>query len=57
MNEAWGEMKHALFTNTWNVLLRNEEFTMDFEGFEAADFHAILRRAGEMEVSVDNIHD
>ena len=57
MNEAWGEMKHATFINAWNILLKNEEFAMDFEGFEAADFHTILRRAGEVEVSIDDVHE
>ena len=57
MNEAWGDIKHTTFSNAWNKLIKNEDFNFDFEGFQASDFHTLLRRAGETEVSVNDLHE
>ena len=57
MNEAWGEIKHTTFSNAWNKLIKDEDFNYDFEGFQASDFHALFRRAGETEVTENDRHD
>ncbi|KAG7154916.1 Tigger transposable element-derived protein 7-like 61 [Homarus americanus] len=44
-------------THAWKKLLYNVEVEYDFEGFEARDFHRILQRAGENDVTEDDIRN
>ncbi|KAG7160293.1 Tigger transposable element-derived protein 7-like 40, partial [Homarus americanus] len=44
-------------THAWKKLLYNVEVEYDFEGFEARDSHRILQRAGENDVTEDDIRN
>ncbi|XP_045104416.1 tigger transposable element-derived protein 7-like [Portunus trituberculatus] len=57
MYEAWREMKHTTFTNAWKKLMKDEDYCADFEGFEATDFHQLLKKSGEEEVTVDDVDE
>ena len=57
MYEAWTEMKHTTFTNAWKKLMKDEDYCADFEGFEATDFHQLLKKSGEEEVTVDDVDE
>ncbi|KAF2353176.1 DDE superfamily endonuclease domain [Trinorchestia longiramus] len=52
---AWNAVKITTLGNAWKKLLYDAEVEYDFEGFEARDFHRILRRAGEGKVSKDDV--
>ncbi|XP_042203529.1 tigger transposable element-derived protein 7-like [Homarus americanus] len=54
---SWKTLKTTTLVNAWKKLLYNVEVEYDFEGFEARDFHHILKRAGENDVTEDDIRN
>ncbi|KAG7158270.1 Tigger transposable element-derived protein 7-like 37 [Homarus americanus] len=54
---SWKALKTTTLANAWKKLLYNVEVEYDFEGFEARDFHRILKRAGENDVTEDDIRN
>ncbi|MPC95017.1 Tigger transposable element-derived protein 7 [Portunus trituberculatus] len=50
-------MKHTTFTNAWKKLIKDEDYCAKFEGFEATDFHQLLKKSGEEEVIVDDVDE
>ncbi|KAG7176917.1 Tigger transposable element-derived protein 7-like 5, partial [Homarus americanus] len=54
---SWKALKTTTLANAWKKLLYNVEVEYDFEGFEARDFHCILQRAGENDVTEDDIRN
>ncbi|KAG7161286.1 Tigger transposable element-derived protein 7-like 39 [Homarus americanus] len=54
---SWKALKTTTLANAWKKLLYNVEVEYDFEGFEARDFHHILKRAGKNDVTEDDIRN
>ncbi|KAG7157467.1 Tigger transposable element-derived protein 7-like 19 [Homarus americanus] len=54
---SWKALKTTTLANAWKKLLYIVEVGYDFEGFEARDFHHILKRAGENDVTEDDIRN
>ncbi|KAG7170856.1 Tigger transposable element-derived protein 7-like 3, partial [Homarus americanus] len=57
LSAAWKALKTTTLANAWKKLLYIVEVKYDFEGFEARDFHCILQRAGENDVTEDDIRN
>lgn len=54
---SWKDLKISTLANSWKKLLYDADQDLDFEGFEAADFHRILVRGGETEVTMDDVQE
>lgn len=52
---SWKAMKITTLATAWKKLLYNVDAEYDFEGLEVRDFHCILQRAGETEVTEDDV--
>ena len=54
---AWNYVKMTTLSNSWKKLMLDEDLDLDFDGLEPNDFHQALLRAGEIEVSVEDVED
>ncbi|XP_066965477.1 tigger transposable element-derived protein 7-like [Macrobrachium rosenbergii] len=52
---AWKTVKTNTLANAWKKLLYDDEIEYDFEGFEAKDFHRILHRSSQTDVTEDDV--
>lgn len=52
---AWKALKTTTLANAWKKLTYDVDVDYDFEGLEATDFHRILQRAGERDVSEEDV--
>ncbi|KAK9703454.1 hypothetical protein QE152_g29329 [Popillia japonica] len=54
---AWNEVKTPTLVNCWNKLFFDKVVEYNFEGCETNDYHQILLAAGEIEPTVEDIHE
>ena len=54
---AWKQVKLTTLANSWKKLLSDEDSDIEFEGFEPDDFHEIMVRAGETDVTVADVEN
>ena len=50
-------MKISKLANCWKKLLQDIDPELDFEGFEAQDFHQVFQACGEREVSLKDVEN
>jgi hypothetical protein len=50
---AWNEMKTTTLPNGWTKLLQDTEPENDFKGFETSDFHASIKRAHHIQLTLN----
>lgn len=54
---SWKCVKMTTLSNCWKKLLTDEDTELDFLGFEPQDFHQTLQRAGDDNVTVEDVED
>ena len=54
---AWKQFKISTLANCWKTLLQDVDPQLDFEGFEAQDFHRVFQACGEKEVSLKDVEN
>ena len=54
---AWQDLKVPDLSNSWKRLIADEDTEVNFEGCQAEDFLGLLRRGGEVSISINDITD